>query len=78
MPLTSRTFQSGNSEAVRLPKTVGFGIGVELEIERTGEVVTLRPKRPSIAEMIAKLRSMPKPSEVEQRQAIEFPERPGL
>lgn len=30
----TRTFKSGNSEAVRLPKGMGFGIGVDVRVER--------------------------------------------
>ena len=39
----TRTFRSGNSEAVRLPKDVAFGEGVELVVVRSGDVVTLYP-----------------------------------
>jgi len=45
---TSRTFKSGNSEAVRLPKEVAFGLDVEVTIVRSGDVLTIYPKRPSI------------------------------
>lgn len=78
MTITSRTFRSGNSDAVRLPKEVTFGPGVEVEIERTGDVVTMRPKRPSVAEMLAQLRDLPRPGQVQTREPIEFPDRPGL
>lgn len=78
MAVTSRTFRSGNSDAVRLPKDITFGPGVEVEIERNGDVVTMRPKRPSVAEMIAELRRLPKPGGVQERTPIEFPDRPGL
>ncbi len=37
----TRTFRSGNSEAVRLPKDVAFGEEVELVIVRSGDVLTL-------------------------------------
>lgn len=40
----TRTFKSGNSEAVRLPKELGFGIGVDLRVEREpGGRVVLTP-----------------------------------
>ncbi|MCV0415372.1 MAG: AbrB/MazE/SpoVT family DNA-binding domain-containing protein [Brevundimonas sp.] len=78
MALTSRTFKSGNSDAVRLPKEISFGPGVEVEIERKGDVVTISPKRKSVREMLAKLRSLPKPSSVGVRHEIEIPERSGL
>ena len=78
MPIVSRTFRSGNSDAVRLPKEISFGPGVEVEIERKGDVVTISPKRKSVREMLAKLRSLPKPSSVGVRHEIEIPERSGL
>jgi predicted nucleic acid-binding protein len=37
----SRTFKSGNSEAVRLPKDVAFGNGGELIIVRSGDVMSI-------------------------------------
>ena len=75
---TSKTFKSGNSQAVRLPREIAYEDGVELTIVRSGDVVTMRPKRPSIAEMIAKLDALPKPSYIEVRDTEEIPERPGL
>ncbi len=38
----TKTFKSGNSEAVRIPKGMGFGIGVDVRVEQTGDSVTLR------------------------------------
>ena len=37
----TRTFRSGNSEAIRLSKDAAFGVGVELVVVRSGDVVTL-------------------------------------
>lgn len=75
---TGRTFKSGNSEAVRLPKDLGFGVGVELVLERSGEVLTIRRKRPSIAQMLDELERLPKPSSIEVRDADIMPDRDGL
>jgi antitoxin VapB len=74
----SRTFRSGNSEAVRLPKDVAFGEDVDLVIVRSGDVLTIYPAATTIPEMIARLRALPAPPTVEQRDAEELPERPGL
>jgi antitoxin VapB len=41
--IISRTFKSGNSEAVRLPKGYGFGPGTEVQIERDGDRLVLTP-----------------------------------
>lgn len=76
--VTSKTFRSGNSQAVRLPREIAFADGVELTITRSGDVLTMRPKRPSLAEMFAKLDALPKPSYIEVRDTEEIPERPGL
>jgi antitoxin VapB len=78
MPVTSRTFRSGNSDAVRLPKEISFGPGVDVEIERKGDVVTMRPKRPSIQEMMDKLDALPKPSDIGKRPPFIAPIRKGL
>jgi antitoxin VapB len=75
---TSRTFKSGNSVAVRLPREVAFEPGVEVTIERAGDLITIRPKRPSVAQMIARLRELPTPGQIEVRDADVVPDRPGL
>lgn len=76
--VTSKTFRSGNSQAVRLPREIAYADGVELTITRSGDVLTIQPKRPSIAEMLAKLDALPVPTEIEIRDTDEIPERPGL
>ena len=79
MPIArSRTFRSGNSEAVRLPKDVAFGEDVELVIVRSGDVLTIYPATTTIPEMVRRLRALPAPPAVEVRDADELPERPGL
>ena len=74
----TRTFRSGNSEAVRLPKNVAFGEHVELVIVRSGDVLTLYPATTSIPEMIARLEALPVPPSIEERDDEELPERVGL
>ncbi len=74
----SRTFRSGNSEAVRLPKEIAFGPDVEVMIERSGDTLTIRPRRLSNRDLVAKLRSLPGTGEIEVRDVEEIPERPGL
>ena len=73
-----RTFRSGNSEAVRLPKDIAFGEDVELIAVRSGDVLTLYPASLSIAEMVKRLAALPAPPSIEQREGLEFPERVGL
>ena len=76
MPST-RVFKSGNSQAVRIPAELAYAdTNIELTITRTGEVITIYPKRTgSMEEMIAALRALPTPSEIEPREPIELPDR---
>jgi antitoxin VapB len=74
----SRTFRSGNSEAIRLPRDVAFGKDVELVIVRSGDVMTIYPAAMSMPAMIERLRALPAPPTVERRGEEELPERPRL
>ncbi len=48
---TVSIFKNGKNQAVRLPADMAYeGIG-ELEISREGDVITLRPARPSWASL---------------------------
>ena len=40
----TKSLKSGNSVAVRLPRSLGVSAGVEFELEREGDVIHLRPK----------------------------------
>lgn len=74
----SRTFRSGNSEAVRLPKDVAFGRDVELTIVRSGDVLTIFPKRPPLGVLFERLRALARPVDIEVRDVEDIPERAGL
>jgi antitoxin VapB len=74
----SRTFRSGNSEAIRLPRDVAFGEDVELVIVRSGDVMTIYPAAASIPEMVARLRELPVPPNIEVRDEEDIPERTRL
>ncbi len=74
-----KTFRSGNSEAVRLPKDVGFGIGVDIEIIRNGDDVVIRRRDHATGKDLADaLNALPKPSKPMIRQPVEWPERHGF
>jgi antitoxin VapB len=75
---TGRVFRSGNSEAIRVPKDVAFGREIEVTIVRSGDVLTIYPKRPRLHGLAAALAALPAPGEVEVRDADFFPDRPGL
>jgi len=75
MPLT-RAFKSGNSQAIRIPAELAYeDMSVELSITRQGDVIVIAPARPSMKDVVAELRAMPKPSSVEVYQPIELPDR---
>ena len=74
----SRTFRSGNSEALRLPKDVAFGVDVEVVMVRSGDVLTVYVATMAIPDMVARLRKLPVPYKVEARDIEDLPERPSL
>jgi antitoxin VapB len=74
----TKTFMSGNSEAVRLPKGIGFGPNVALDVIREGDVITLKPQKVSVSAAIEQLRKMPVVPVREVRDPDIFPEREGL
>jgi len=76
--VTSKTFKSGNSQAVRLPREVAFPDGTEVVIVRSGDVLTISPKGKPMAELVARLNALPAPAEIEERDADFWPDRPGL
>ncbi len=75
---STRTFRSGNSQAVRLPKEVAFAEETELTLVRSGDVLTIYPARGTVQDLVARLADLPKPSAVEVRDDEDLPERPGL
>jgi antitoxin VapB len=54
----ARVFQSGNSQAVRLPKEFRFDVK-EVEIFRRGEEVVLRKPKRNLRRALAILRALP-------------------
>ena len=74
----SRTFRSGNSEAVRLPRNVAFGREVEVTIVRSGDVLTIYPARKPISDLVKQLSELPRPADTETRDDEVLPERSGL
>ena len=75
----TKTFKSGNSVAVRLPKQLGMAEGVEVEIEprEDGFLVRRKPER-TMKDLVEALRKLPKPSRPMKRERIIFPKRRGL
>lgn len=55
---TAKVFQSGNSQAVRLPKAFRFNTD-EVSIFRRGDEVVLREKHPKLADVLDPLPPWP-------------------
>ncbi len=55
---TARVFQSGNSQAVRLPKEFRFAAD-EVEIFRRGAEIVLRERQPGLGRVAELMGSMP-------------------
>ena len=84
-PVHTRTFKSGNSEVVRLPKGLGFGIGTEIRVEREGDRVVLSPAQDpraakrELLHLLADLEAIGRPTGPRQeREPFDFPDRPSL
>lgn len=83
-PVHTKTFKSGNSVAVRLPKGFAIPEGVEVELDKSGDVVTIRLARNAAEEQarmlkwLDELKAMPKPPEIQKREPILFPKRRSL
>ncbi len=51
----TRAFKNGNSQAVGIPADLAYErTDIELEIERTGDEICIRPARRSLAGVLAK------------------------
>lgn len=75
----TKAFRSGNSIAVRLPKEVAFEDGAELVVERSGDIVTIYPAPAgSLSELVERLNRLPRPSNIDVRDADQIPEPKGL
>ena len=86
MKFRTKTFKSGNSVAIRLPKEFAIPAGVDVEVSKAGNRVTIRltrdeteaeAKRGMLA-MLDALKAIGPIGEIEKREPIEFPDRPGL
>lgn len=74
----AKLFQSGNSQAVRLPKEISYAPETDLVMVRSGDVLTIYPASLSVPDMLALLATMPAPPRVEVRDEDELPEPAGL
>lgn len=52
---TTRAFKNGNSQAVRIPADLAYEYtDIDLEIERQGDEIRIRPARRSLAGVLSK------------------------
>ena len=73
---TTRAFKSGNSQAVRIPADIAYtDMSVELTVTRTGDVITIYPKRRDLRDAVALLQQMPKPEPLEPMEQLALPDR---
>lgn len=83
-PILTRTFKSGNSVAVRLPRGLAIAADVDVMLELRGNEIVLRPVKDPATEkqkllaMLAALKALGPVGEIETRGPFEFPDRPGL
>ena len=55
MPVTTRVFKNGNSQAVRIPADLAYErMDMDLEIERIGDELRIRPARRSLSGVLTK------------------------
>ena len=59
MGTITRIFRNGNSLAVRIPAQLAFGETDEVEIERVGDELRIRPVRRSLAGLAAAFAAFP-------------------
>ena len=84
-PVHTKTFKSGNSVAVRLPKGFAIPAGAELEMNKTGDTVTIKLTRDSadVRRLLRKLTADMEaigapPGGVQKRDPFDWPDRKNL
>ena len=81
--IDTKTFKSGNSVAVRLPKELGYAEGEAVRIESDGKVLTIHPAKDLVAErqkvldLVAALRALGPAEKVGERPGWDWPDRGG-
>ncbi|GAB4063543.1 type II toxin-antitoxin system VapB family antitoxin [Uliginosibacterium sediminicola] len=74
---TTKVFQSGNSQAVRIPRELQFDV-TEVEIERRGDELILRRPANNLSAAFAALAALPDDFFAEARDDTPPQEREGL
>lgn len=77
--LTTKAFKNGNSQAVRIPAELAYArTDIDLEIERDGDEIRIRPARRSLSGVLAKFSKFSPEFMAEGREDQEQTERPPL
>lgn len=82
--IDTKTFRSGNSVAVRLPRELGFDADVAVRLERVGTGVHVKPlvdtaeQKRRLMRLVDRLTAIGPGHDIEQRDPDIFPDRPGL
>ncbi|MBP7203800.1 MAG: AbrB/MazE/SpoVT family DNA-binding domain-containing protein [Propionivibrio sp.] len=77
--LTTRVFKNGNSQAVRIPADLAYErTDIELEIERMGDEIRIRPARRSLSGVLGKFAAFSADFMAEGRSDQEQDERDSL
>ena len=84
-PIHTKAFKSGNSVAVRLPKGFAIPAGAELEMNKTGDTVTIKLTRDSadvrrlLRKLTADMEAIGAPPDgVQKRDPFDWPDRKNL
>jgi len=76
---TTRAFKNGNSQAVRIPADIAYErTDMDLEIERKGDEIRIRPARKSLSGVLAKFAKFSPDFMAEGRDDQEQAERDAL
>lgn len=82
--IQTKTFKSGNSVAVRLPKGFAIPADAEVALEQRGRNILIRPlidpdaEKAKLRKLVAMLDEIGPVGEIEERDPDIFPDRPGL
>lgn len=84
--IETKVFKNANGLAIQLPDDLGFDEDMTVSIETLGKGVSIVPLTPpdpaeekrKLTEFVARMRALGPPLPRQEREPIEFPERPGL
>ncbi|HUW25186.1 MAG TPA: type II toxin-antitoxin system VapB family antitoxin [Gallionella sp.] len=77
--ITTKVFKNGNSQAVRIPAEFAYDrTDLDLEIERMGDEIRIRPARRRLDQVLAKFAQFSPDFMAVRREASEQAEREGL